>query len=112
MCPLNKPQVLLYQPIHEQGLDLLGQKAEVIMAPQPSEDAVLDLDVLEEEPPPKDHPLLQLENVLITPHSAALTEEATARMGREVAEDMIRVLEGKEPQYPVNAPLNPERSSQ
>lgn len=53
------------------------------------------LDVLEDEPPKPDNPLLGLENVLITPHSAALTEEAMSRMGMTAAEDIVRVLRGE-----------------
>ena len=60
-------------------------------------------DVFEEEPASKDHPLLQLENFIGTPHMAAHTEEALKRMSR-VAVDILRVLDGKEPIYPVNRP--------
>jgi D-3-phosphoglycerate dehydrogenase len=60
-------------------------------------------DVYEVEPAMKDHPLLQLENFIGTPHMAAHTEEALKRMSL-VAEDVIRVLEGKVPIYPVNQP--------
>ena len=58
-------------------------------------------DVYEVEPAPKDHPLLQLENFIGTPHMAAHTDEALRRMSL-VAEDVIRVLEGKAPVHPVN----------
>ena len=58
-------------------------------------------DVYEVEPVAKDHPLLQLENFVGTPHMAAHTDEALRRMSL-VAEDVIRVLEGKGPLYPVN----------
>jgi len=61
-------------------------------------------DVFEVEPASKEHPLLQLENFVGTPHSAAHTEEALRRMSL-VAEDILRVLEGKEPIYPVNKPV-------
>jgi D-3-phosphoglycerate dehydrogenase len=60
-------------------------------------------DVYEAEPATKDHPLLQLENFVGTPHMAAHTEEALRRMSM-VAEDVIRVLEGKTPVHPVNQP--------
>jgi len=60
-------------------------------------------DVFEVEPATKDHPLFQLENFIGTPHMAAHTDEALKRMSR-VAEDIIRVLEGKKPVHPVNQP--------
>ncbi len=55
------------------------------------------LDVLEDEPPLPDNPLLGLDNILITPHSAALTEEAMYRMGMTAAQDIMRVLRGEPP---------------
>ncbi len=60
-------------------------------------------DVFEVEPATKDHPLLELDNFIGTPHSAAHTEEALKKMSL-VAVDVVRVLEGKEPTYPVNRP--------
>lgn len=60
-------------------------------------------DVFAMEPASKDHPLFQLENFIGTPHMAAHTEEAMRRMSL-VAEDIVRVLEGKVPLYPVNEP--------
>lgn len=60
-------------------------------------------DVFEVEPATKDHPLLNLENFFATPHMAAHTEEALKRMSL-VAEDILRVLEGKRPLHPVNQP--------
>jgi D-3-phosphoglycerate dehydrogenase len=58
-------------------------------------------DVYEVEPAAKTHPLFELENFVGTPHMAAHTEEALRRMSM-VAEDVIRVLEGKTPVHPVN----------
>jgi D-3-phosphoglycerate dehydrogenase / 2-oxoglutarate reductase len=63
------------------------------------------LDVLEDEPPRSDNPLLGLENVLITPHSAALTEEAMSRMGMTAAEDIVRVLRGQGAINVANRPI-------
>ena len=60
-------------------------------------------DVFEAEPATRDHPLFQLENFIGTPHMAAHTDEALRRMSL-VAEDIIRVLDGKAPLHPVNQP--------
>ena len=60
-------------------------------------------DVFEVEPATKGHPLFQLENFIGTPHMAAHTDEALRRMSL-VAEDIIRVLDGKAPLHPVNKP--------
>ena len=61
------------------------------------------LDVIAEEPPPKDHPLFKLDNVLWTPHLGAVTLEASKRGEWGAAEEVIRVLEGKRPKNPVGA---------
>ncbi|MEB3101814.1 hydroxyacid dehydrogenase [Ferviditalea candida] len=53
------------------------------------------LDVLEKEPPESDHPLLDLDNCLITPHIAGLTEESQIRTSELVAREVIRELSGK-----------------
>jgi D-3-phosphoglycerate dehydrogenase len=58
------------------------------------------LDVFDTEPTPADNPLLQFDNVVLTPHMAAHTDDALKAMSM-VAEDIIRVLEGKEPLYRV-----------
>ena len=58
-------------------------------------------DVYETEPPPDDHPLFKMDSFVGTPHMSAHTEEAMIRMSL-VAKDMIAVLEGREPEFPVN----------
>ncbi len=50
------------------------------------------LDVFEEEPLPKDHPLTRLDNVVLTPHIGASTEEAQMRAGVQVAEQIVEIL--------------------
>jgi D-3-phosphoglycerate dehydrogenase len=62
------------------------------------------LDVMADEPPAQDHPLLKLDNVLWTPHLGAMTLEAAQRGEWGAAEDVIRVLEGKRPKHPVLGP--------
>jgi D-3-phosphoglycerate dehydrogenase len=53
------------------------------------------IDVLEDEPPPTDHPLLGLDNVLLSPHSAAGTVEAARRMAVESADNILAALDGR-----------------
>ena len=65
-------------------------------------------DVFGIEPASKDHPLLELENFIGTPHMAAHTEEALKRMS-QVALDVVRVLDGKEPIYSINQPQRDRR---
>lgn len=52
------------------------------------------LDVFEEEPLPADHPLTKLDNVVLTPHIGASTEEAQMRAGVQVAEQIVEILKG------------------
>src|SRR4030088_1975997 len=50
------------------------------------------LDVWSKEPPPADHPLLQFDNVLASPHTAGVTREARENMGRIAAEQIFDAL--------------------
>ena len=60
------------------------------------------LDVWAKEPPPPDHPLLQFDNVLASPHTAGVTKEARDNMGQIAAEQMLDALDGKRPPRIVN----------
>ena len=60
------------------------------------------IDVWQQEPPPHDHPLFGLENVIVSPHMAAHTEEAMIRMATTLALDVTRVLQGERPHFCVN----------
>jgi len=63
------------------------------------------IDVFEQEPPDKSNPLFQLDNVIVSPHNAALTVESMDQMGLDAARGIIEVLTGKEPTWPVNRPI-------
>ena len=54
-------------------------------------------DVLDEEPPQKDHPLFACPTAVITPHIGSRTYESVARQAKMAAENLIAVLNGKKP---------------
>ncbi|RBP46981.1 phosphoglycerate dehydrogenase [Garciella nitratireducens] len=60
--------------------------------------AAAALDVFENEPPINSR-LLELDNVLLSPHCGASTIDATNRMGLMAVEGLISILEEKEPKY-------------
>ena len=63
------------------------------------------LDVFTVEPLAADSPLRRFENVFISPHSAAATEEADARLLEVVGENLLRALDGEAPVNVVNQVL-------
>lgn len=65
--------------------------------------AAAALDVLEDEPK-VDPALLAHSNVVITPHIAFASDASVAELRSKAAEEVIRVLSGKKPLYPCNAP--------
>jgi D-3-phosphoglycerate dehydrogenase len=66
------------------------------------------LDVWAKEPPPPDHPLLQFDNVLASPHTAGVTKEARENMGRIAAEQLLDALDGKRPPRIINPEVWPD----
>ena len=62
------------------------------------------LDVWDPEPPPSDHPLLQLDNVIASPHTAGMTDGARLNIATWAARQILQVLEGK----PASRLLNPQ----
>jgi D-3-phosphoglycerate dehydrogenase len=65
------------------------------------------LDVWEQEPPPLDHPLLKLDNVIASFHTAGVTHEARRRMAAIAAEQIVDVLRGERPLRLVNPEVWP-----
>jgi phosphoglycerate dehydrogenase-like enzyme len=60
------------------------------------------LDVFETEPLPADDPLRQLDNLILTPHSASWSVESSAECRRVAVEHVVTVLRGGVPSDVVN----------
>lgn len=60
------------------------------------------LDVFEGNLPKPDNPLLSMDNVIVTPHTAAFTTEALERMSYQAALGIVEVLENRPVTYAVN----------
>ncbi|MEA3400490.1 MAG: phosphoglycerate dehydrogenase [Armatimonadota bacterium] len=117
--------VSLHAALTEQSWHLIGAEELALMQPGAllvncargalvDEDALLAalregrlagaaLDVFESEPEPN-RELVSLPNVVATPHVAASTEEAQALVAREAVEQVLEVLAGGRPRWPVNVP--------
>lgn len=61
------------------------------------------LDVFESHPIAPDHPLLGLDNVILTPHLGGATEETIKRYSKMMADDIVRFLDGERPLNLVNS---------
>jgi D-3-phosphoglycerate dehydrogenase len=59
-------------------------------------------DVLDHEPPPADHPLLKLPNVVCTPHVASRTYESVVRQATTSVKNLILAMNGEKPIAQVN----------
>jgi D-3-phosphoglycerate dehydrogenase len=60
------------------------------------------LDVFEEEPTPGTNPILKLDNVIVTPHALAWTDELFGNIARTAIGAILAVHAGRRPQYLVN----------
>jgi D-3-phosphoglycerate dehydrogenase / 2-oxoglutarate reductase len=119
-------------PLTKESRGMIGAKQFALMQPHAffittargfihDEDALLQalkekriagagLDVWSKEPPPPEHPLLQFDNVLASPHTAGVTREARENMGRIAAEQILDALDGKRPPRIINPEVWPHYS--
>jgi D-3-phosphoglycerate dehydrogenase len=93
-----KPGALLINTARGELVD----EADLFDALQQGSLAGAGLDCFTQEPPAAGHPLLNLPNVLLTPHSGSHTDEATSAMGRMALEACLTALGGQRPDFIVN----------
>ena len=77
-------------------------EAALIMALQEGWIRGAGIDVYEQEPTPANNPLLKLENVIVTPHSTALTDEFYITMWVEISRQISEMIHGEKPATLVN----------
>ncbi|MGE5494816.1 MAG: hydroxyacid dehydrogenase [Burkholderiales bacterium] len=116
--------ISLHLPLTDETRNLVGEKLLSLMKPtayiiNTSRGGIIDeyalaeklkseeiagaaLDVFESEPPAADNPLLALKNVILTPHSAALTKECSSRVAYEAARGISDYLKGDTPEFIFN----------
>lgn len=79
-------------------------ETDLIEALKNGEIAGAGLDVMAKEPPEDSNPLLKMDNVILTGHTAAATKEALDRMALHAAMSIHEVLSGQKPKWAVNNP--------
>ena len=121
--------VTVHTPLNEQTRGLIGQRAFGLMKPSAylincargpivDEPALLDalqtgsiagagLDVMESSAPPADHPMFGLDNVIITPHVAFLSQQSVLELEVRTAKATVDVLQGRMPEFLVNPAVLP-----
>jgi glycerate dehydrogenase len=96
MLKLMKPSALL---INTARGALINEPA-LIQALREGRLAAAALDVISEEPPAADHPIIvaagALDNLLVTPHTAWSARQARERLLNEVAENIAAFLAGRD----------------
>ncbi|MEJ2089258.1 MAG: NAD(P)-dependent oxidoreductase, partial [Gammaproteobacteria bacterium] len=83
------------------------READLIEALTSGRIAAAGLDVLEQEPPAPDNPLLTMDNVILTPHVASATTRMRPETRRRVGREVALVLRGRWPMSCVNPTVLP-----
>lgn len=78
------------------------KEADLIAILQAGKIAGAGIDVFEQEPTPADNPLLQLDNVIVTPHAIAWGEDVYHANSVDACDNVLTVLRGEIPKYTVN----------
>jgi D-3-phosphoglycerate dehydrogenase len=60
------------------------------------------IDVFTKEPPKTDYPLLNLDNVVLTPHLSWYSRDAETSIREKIVEDIDLFAAGKKPRIPIN----------
>jgi D-3-phosphoglycerate dehydrogenase / 2-oxoglutarate reductase len=129
LVPLNyllaeSDYVSLHAPLNDQTRHLINSKTLALMKPtailvncsrgglintaalvdalRARSIAAAGIDVHEIEPTPKNYPLFELDNAVISDHSAWYSEDSVAQIQREAAESVAAVLTGKPPENLIN----------
>lgn len=117
--------VSLHTPLTDATRNLVGRKELAMMKPEaflinaargPLVDEVAlyealtgniiagaGLDVMVDNTPPQDHPLLSLDNIIITPHVAFFSQESTLELEQRAAAEVVSVIHGRMPGNLVNS---------
>lgn len=116
--------ISLHIPLIEQTRNLVNEKLISLMKPSAflvntarggivDEKALVEMlnrkriagaatDVFEKEPPDSADTMLLCENLIMTPHTAALTKECTARVAKEAVKGIIEHIDGRTPKFVYN----------
>ena len=116
--------VTVHTPLNDETRGLIGERALSLMKPTSylincARGPIVDesalyaalrdgriagagLDVMESAAPPPEHPLFALDNVIVTPHIAFLSEQSVRELQIRTAQATVAVLQGRMPEFLVN----------